>query len=113
MKENSMAEIKAGTVDLIVDGKKIQIKTPTKRNFQLNKALTDPAEFKKFVADPGAFAKGYDLDIDPAISKKLSDVLKGLSSLDQLKATDQVALTAWAVASGVFSFATSKIAVVF
>jgi hypothetical protein len=111
-----MPEFKTTNIDLLVDNKTIQIKNAQKGNFALNKALTKPAEFKKFVADPKAFAATFGLDIDKDVALKLADMASGFGSLDELKtaAPDMtVAATAWAVASGSYSIASSKIAVAF
>jgi hypothetical protein len=111
-----MAGIKVQTIDIVFDGKTVQVKNPEKGSFELNKALHDPVEFKKFVIDPKIFVKNYGLEIDGTISAKLSEMIGGYDSLEQLKnvsADLTNAATGWAVAAGSYSIATSKIAVAF
>jgi hypothetical protein len=101
---------------MVVDGKVINIKTAEKMNFELNKALVDPNNFKLFANDPKAFVKGYKLDIDTDISNQLSRKLKGVASLETLRSMSgdgTVEATVWAVAVGAYSVASTKIAVAF
>lgn len=114
-----MAEIKTTTLSLLADGKTIEIKKPSKLNFEFNKALQDDAQFLKFANDPAAFAKTFDLTIDPSVSGALAGKLQGVKSLGDLQALyrggdeGSAGATAWAVAVGAYSVATSKIAVAF
>lgn len=111
-----MAGIKVQNIDFVFDGQKVQIKNPEKGSFELNKALHDPVEFGKFVVDPKTFVKNYGLDIDESISVKLSDMIGGFVSIEDLKGASTSltnGATAWAVASGSYSIATSKIAIAF
>ena len=113
-----MPEIRTTTLDLIVDGKKINVKTHEKRNFELNKALTNKDKFAEFVANPRDFVKAYKLDIDNDISARLSDKLSGIGSLEELvriRGGDDGGgdATVWAVAVGAYSMASTKIAVAF
>lgn len=115
-----MAEIKTTNLSFLVDGKTIEIKKPSKLNFEFNKALQDDAQFAKFVSDPAAFAKKFDLTIDPSVSGALAGKLHGVKSLGDLQALYRggdgeggAGATAWAVAAGAYSVATSKIAVAF
>ena len=113
-----MPEIRTTTLDLIVDGKKINVKTQEKKNFELNKALGNKDKFAKFVANPRDFVKAFKLDIDHDISAKLSDKLSGIGSLEELvriRGGDDGGgdATVWAVAVGAYSMASTKIAVAF
>ena len=113
-----MPEIRTTTLDLIVDGKKINVKTHDKRNFELNKALANKENFAKFVSNPRDFVKTFKLDIDHDISAKLSDKLSGIANLEELiriKGGDDGGgdATVWAVAVGAYSMASTKIAVAF
>jgi len=114
-----MGRIKAPTLSLNIDGKNIDIKKRSKRNFDLNKALLNPDDFQKFTADPRKFAAKYDFDIDNDISTALSARLDGIQSREDLMSllarpdVGPVSATAWAVASGLYSIASTKIAVAF
>ena len=113
-----MAEIRASQLTILVDGKSIEIKNPSKLNLEFNKALIDPMQFQSFVADPKAFAERFDLQIDPEVSSALAEKLSGINSLDDLQMLrqggDEVpGATVWAVAVGAYSVATSKIAIAF
>lgn len=108
--------IKSDTLGLVVDGKQVDIKVQSRRNFELNKALLDPQNFSAFAADPKTFAAQYDFSIDQDIAEQLAKSLKGISSIDdlgRLRSPDDVATTVWAVVSGAFSIATAKVAVAF
>lgn len=110
--------IKAKTLKLTVDGNKtIDIKVDSKRGAELNKALIDPANFAEFAKNPKQFAAKYDLTIDQDISNQLIKKLHGLDSLEAVrrfvKPGDLVGATLWAVASGAYSVASSKVAVAF
>ena len=59
-----MPRFKGEKIDLVVDGKTIEIKKPSRRNFELNKALLNPGAFQDFARNPRAFAARYDLNID-------------------------------------------------
>lgn len=110
-----MPEIKTQTLSLFVNGKTVEIKKPSKLNFELNKELNTDVGFASFLQDPKAFAKKYDLEIDQDLSNQLKAKLAGFSSLDELqklKGGDSGA-TAWAVAAGSYSIASSKVAVAF
>jgi hypothetical protein len=112
-----MPGIRSNHLSLQIDGKTVELKTMTRRNLDLNKALLDPAEFKKFAADPQEFAKQYDLNIDPHISAQLASRLSGVGSITDIQriTTDggESGATAWAVAHGAYSIASTKIAVAF
>lgn len=108
-----MAEIKSSTIALMLDGKKIEIKNPTKLNLEFNKALIDDVQFSQFISDPAGFAQKFDLHIDPDIAIKLASTLKGLGSVRDLdKLTAGSGATAWAIAQGAYSLASTKIAAV-
>ncbi len=114
-----MSRIKAPTLSLNIDGKNIDIKKRSKRNFDLNKALMNPDDFQKFAADPRKFAAKFDLDIDNDISTALSTRLDGIKSREELMVLvdrpdgGTVYATVWAVASGLYSVASSKVALAF
>ncbi len=115
-----MPRIKAPTLSLDIAGKIIEVKKSSKRNFDLNKALLRPEDFQKFVTDPKSFAAKFDLAIDNDISATLSAKLDGMNSLDDLRSVlvtpdpfGPVGATLWAVAVGVYSVASTKIAVPF
>ncbi|MDR6659656.1 MULTISPECIES: hypothetical protein [Tardiphaga] len=109
-----MPKIPSLSASLLVDGQVIELKKDGADNFALNKALTDAANFKKFAADPASFARDFGLSIDLGISTQLSKKLVGINSLQDLSLT-QVGgeATAWAVAAGSYSVASTKIAVAF
>lgn len=113
-----MPRITGQTIKLEIDGKIIDIKKPSKRNFSLTKSLLDDIKFQEFVNDPKGYAAKYDFDIDHDISAKLKAKLDGTKSLEDLKKVlddpwDPAGATVWAVAKGVYSVASSKIAVAF
>jgi hypothetical protein len=112
-----MPRLKTDSLDLVADGKVINIKTPERRNEELNRALLDPGEFANFAADPQSFAKQYDLDIDKTISDQLAAKLKGVRSLDELEVITMRGgegdTTVWAAVAGSFSVSTAKVAVAF
>lgn len=106
------------SLDLMVDGKQIAIKRPSKRNAEINWDLRIPENWNDFVADPPEWLAKYDLTIDPELGDQLKVMLDGVASLDDLRAflaSDgcETCATVWAVASGSFSVASSKIAVAF
>jgi len=108
--------INSDVLSLVVDGKAIDIKVASRRNFDLNKALLDADNFKDFIKDPRAFASRFDFTIDRDISDQLSNKLRGFESLEQLdrmRDPSQVATTLWAVAAGSYSVASAKVAVAF
>jgi hypothetical protein len=107
--------IRVETLVLEADGKRIEVKKPSRMNFDLNKALNNPADFQQFVADPAAFAQRFDLTIDPEVSTALRTRLSGFESLAAARAISEgtVQATVWAIASPAYSFATSKIAFAF
>lgn len=113
-----MSEIKTNTISLVVNGKTIEIKTPTKLNFELNKELATDGGFTAFVSDPQAFAKKYDLNIDADIANQLKTKLSGIKNLSEMQAymgkgggEGGAGATAWAVAVGAYSIASTKIAI--
>ncbi len=113
-----MSEIKVNTLSMLVDGKQIEIKKPSKLNFELNKALLTEQGFSDFKADPQAFAKKYDLSIDATLASQLKAKVSGVKNLNELQAIMRegeggAGATAWAVAAGAYSVATSKVAVAF
>jgi hypothetical protein len=110
--------IRADNISLTVDGKTIELKNLSKQNGQLNEALRDPAQFQDFAQDPKAFAARYNLAIDESISSALRGKLTDIKSIEQgLSALGSVgsdrATTVWAVVQGVYSVASSKVAVAF
>jgi len=110
--------IKAKTLKLVVDGNRtIDIKVESKRNAELNKAFQDPKQFVEFAKDPKKFAAGYGISIDREISDQLVTKLHGLESVEAVNRfvnpIDRVGATLWAVAVGVYSVASTKIAVAF
>ena len=111
-----MPGIKTQSIDLLVNGKTIEIKNETRGNFALNKALMQPEQFQKFAANPQDFAAGFGLNIDKDIALQLSEMVGGFTSLEELRNAGPdltVAATAWAVAAGAYSVASSKIALAF
>lgn len=111
-----MPELKTETLTFLVNGKTIEIKKPSKLNFELNKELITDKGFNDFLADPQAFAKKFDLDIDEDLANQLKNKLSGLKSpkdLESLVRSGGDGATAWAVAAGAYSVASSKIAVAF
>lgn len=112
-----MPRIKAkNELSLSIDGMQVQVKVPSRRNFELNRALANPERFREFASDPRRFVAQYDLQIDRDISDQLVQRLKGIDSLGMLKdvlGPDVVGATLWAVAAGVYSVASSKVAVAF
>lgn len=111
-----MSRISAKSLDLVADGKIINIKTPEKKNFELNKALLNDAEFAKFASNPKEFAKKYKLNIDKSVSDQLASKLNGINRIDDLariSRDDGGEATVWAVAVGAYSMASTKIAVAF
>lgn len=110
-----MPEISAKTLSLLVDGKNVEIKNEKETQIDLNNALQDPAKFKEFAKNPATFAKEYGLQIDEALSAQLSSKLKDAGSVDDMQNVVDGAneATVWAVASGSYSVASSKIAVAY
>jgi len=112
-----MPEIKTEKLSLSVNGKTVDIKTPQKLNFELNKALKDDAKFAEFVSNPADFASQFGLSIDSDISKQLSGKLEGIKTLQSLRSLQDgggpAPATLWAVAEGAYSVASTKIAVAF
>lgn len=112
-----MSRIKAKqTLNLVVDGKVIEVKKPSRRNYELNMSLRKKKNFEDFVRDPKKYAALYDLEIDDGISNQLQAKLKGIKSIKDLRRLpdiDDVSATVWAVAKGAYSMASSKVAVAF
>ncbi|KDM90105.1 hypothetical protein [Photobacterium galatheae] len=112
-----MPRIKGDKISLLVDGKVIEVKNPSKLNWDLSKSLIKNDNFKEFAKDPKKYAAKFDLEIDADIAAKLTRRLEGFESLkeaEELFGFDpRVAATAWAVAAGAYSIASSKIAVAF
>ena len=110
-----MTKIQPKTLSLNIDGKTVELHHDAAQAFELNKALTDDAEFKAFAADPKSFAAKYHLNIDKAVADQLKSKLSGVACASALQQTSGggVQATVWAVAGGAYSFATSKIAVAF
>ncbi|MEC5289576.1 hypothetical protein VSX64_01375 [Aurantimonas sp. C2-6-R+9] len=110
-----MPEISAKTLSLLVDGKSVEIKNEKETQTELNNALQDPDKFKEFAKSPAAFAKEYGLQIDEALSAQLSSKLKDVQSVGDMqkvmRGTNEA--TVWAVASGSYSVASSKIALAY
>jgi hypothetical protein len=114
-----MPRISAESLSLDVDGRKIDLKKPSRGNFELNKALLKPQGFKDFVNDPKAFAAKYELQIDDHIAGQLKQKLAGITSYDELQRVlatvggGDAGATVWAIASSAYSVSTSKVAVAF
>lgn len=111
-----MPELKTNTLSFLVNGKTVEIKKPSKLNFELNKELHTDKGFADFLADPQAFVKKFDLDIDVDLANQLKNKLAGMRSVKDLEfytRGGENGATAWAVAAGAYSVATSKIAVAF
>lgn len=111
-----MPELKTETLTFLVNGKTIEIKKPSKLNFELNKELNTDKGFADFLADPQAFTKKFDLDIDEDLANQLKNKLAGLKSVKDLESIVNWGgdgATAWAVAAGSYSVASSKVAVAF
>ncbi|MEA2935863.1 MAG: hypothetical protein QOD74_2509 [Variibacter sp.] len=112
-----MPAIKTSKLSLVVDGKNVDLKTPEKRNNDLNLSLKNAGDFKAFTADPAGFASRFGLSIDKDIAAKLASSLSKFDSLASLQAAQDkgslVAATVWAVAVGAYSVASTKIAVAF
>ncbi len=106
---------------LVVEGKKIEIKTPTSQNFELNKALLDPAGFQRFVDDPKGFTAQYGIQIDSDLAAVLQKKLSGIISLSDALLLAQMPriesvdgpnpCDVAAVAKGAFAISSSKIAI--
>lgn len=110
--------IKATNLDLMVDGRRLEIKNLSKLNLELNAALVDDQQFAEFTANPQAFAARYNLAIDREISDTLKERLTGINSIVEAQRAvvhplDSIGTTVWAVAAGVYSLATAKVAVAF
>lgn len=110
--------IKAKNLDLIADGKRIELKNLAKQNLGLNEALLNEKNFQEFASDPKTFASKYNLEIDEGIASALHDRLAGVTSLKEAQQTlvnpiDEVGATLWAVAKASYSIADSKIAVAY
>jgi hypothetical protein len=113
--------IKTRTLRLMVDDvRTIDVKVESKRNADLNKALLDPALFPEFARDPKEFAARYDINIDREISDQLVTKLHGLDNLETVDRfingrgfDDRLGATLWAIASPVYSVASTKVAVAF
>jgi hypothetical protein len=104
------------SLELSVDGKAIDLKSSKSAAHKINVALGDPAKFKTFAADPKSFLAGHGVTIDDALAVHLQSRLSGVTSLDHLKIVgggDDPGATAWAVAVGAYSIASTKIAVAF
>ena len=104
------------TLELAVDGKSIDLKSSRTAAHKINVALGDPAKFKSFAADPKGFLAGHGVAIADDLAAHLQSRLTGVISLDHLKTVsdgDTPSATAWAVAVGAYSIASSKIAIAF
>ena len=113
-----MPRISAKKLSLNVDGKIVELKNETKKNFELNKALNEPEGFKEFAKNPKDFVAKYNLNIDEEISKRLAEKLSRVRDLKDLKnlvhdGSNPIGATLWAVAVGSYSIASSKIAVAY
>lgn len=111
-----MGRVRAEKLVLIADGKEIELKNPSRKNIEINKALQDPAKFREFAIDPAKFLAGFDIRIDPEVSRELIAKLAGMSNLDDAKKLleDNISTaTIWAVAAGAYSTATGKILIAF
>ena len=114
-----MPRISPKTLSIIADGKTLEVKKQSKKNFALNKDLADPVKFQEFASDPKAFAAKYDLALDADISNAVKAKLTGIKNLDMAREIlgshdpGRVGATLWAVVSGAFSVASAKVAVAF
>jgi hypothetical protein len=104
------------TLELAVDGKSIDLKSSRTAAHKINIALGDPAKFKSFAADPKGFLTGHGVTIADDIAAHLQSRLAGVNSIEHLRAISDgnpVAATAWAIAAGAYSIASTKIAIAF
>ncbi|MFE4822250.1 hypothetical protein ACFRFU_38695 [Streptomyces sp. NPDC056704] len=115
-----MGEIRAQKIDLLLDGKTVQIKNDVRGNFAFNKAIQTPEGWQQFTEDPKSFAASHGLEIDPDIALRLKESLVGIESLDKARDTirpggigNPVGATVWAIAEGAYSLSSSKVAVAF
>jgi hypothetical protein len=110
-----MAEIKATTLSLMIDNRRVDIESSQKLSAELSKALDDASNFRAFAADPAKFAASRGLTIDKDIASQLSAKLKGFNSVEELQRANKAAApaTVWAIAVGHYSVTTTKIAVAF
>lgn len=112
-----MPRIKANIINLQVDGKIIEVKKPSKLNFELSKALINKDRFQEFALNPKDFVAKYDLNIDHNIAKQLQEKLVGIESINDLNILlndpGDSQTTVYAVAKGSYSMASSKIALAF
>ena len=114
------SKIKPKSIKLTVDDKVIEIKKPSKRNYELNVALLNPEKYKEFVENPREFCSRYDLAIDREISDQLKERLQDFKSLDDMRGMLSVddpipdtEATLWAIAQGIFSVASTKALIAF
>jgi hypothetical protein len=110
-----MAQAEPSTITLQLDGKTVEVKTPSPLNAQINDVLNDPKEFQSFASDPAAFTKRFGLSIDPDISNRLKESIGTAKSLDDLRSGrgTPIAATVWAIAVAAYSLSSTKIAVAF
>ena len=113
-----MVKITPKTLSLNIDSKSVEVHSDTAKASDLNQALENPATFKEFASDPKTVAGRYGLKIDPTISDQLKTKLAGAQSLSAAKEMvtrggGGAPATVWAVASGSYSVASTKIAVAF
>lgn len=79
-------------------------------------ALQTASGFADFKANPRSFAARFNVAIDATLSNKIKSSLRGIDSLKAARTklgTNPRAATAWAVAVGAYSIASSKIAIAF
>lgn len=104
------------SLQLNVDGKSIDLNASKAAAHKINVALSNPAAFKTFSADPKSFLAGHGVTIGDDVASHIQSRLSGVASLEQLKIAggdDPAPATAWAVAVGAYSIASSKIAIAF
>jgi len=105
---------KARKIQLVIDGKPIDVQVENQRTEELNAALRDPEQFRLFAKDPKAFVAKFGMQIDKEVSDQLAKKLVGKSDLSKLSSgAEMPQATIWAVAEGIYSVSSSKVAVAF
>jgi hypothetical protein len=102
------------TPTLQMEGNSVTIPDPQTAS-ELNQELQQPENFRAFADDPSAFAAQRGLEIDPGFANQLRDQLRGVPDLTHAheKAATGDYVTAWAIAEGSYSIASSKVAAVY
>jgi hypothetical protein len=104
------------SLQLSVDGKSIDLNASEAAAHKINVALSNPATFKTFSADPKSFLAGHGVTIGDDVAGHIHTRLAGVASLEVLRnirGDGPVSATAWAVAQGAYSIASTKIAIAF